>query len=152
MRVIPLSAIPNQQLSVILDNNQWDIVIRDVNGAIAVSLTKNSVVIAENARAVAGMKILQSEYQEDGNFAIIPNNQTVPDYTQFGVTQFLVYISPAELDVPLSPPPDRVTADYFDPMGGLPLRFAPQGYVQAITSSAVASFAAGASLAAIKAP
>jgi hypothetical protein len=129
MQVIPISAIPNQQLSVILNDNQWNITLRDTNGTISVSLTKNSEVIVQNARAVAGMRILQSRYQEEGNFAIISNNQTVPDYTQFGITQFLVYITPDELLVPRTPPRDIIPASYFDPLGGLPLRFAPEGYI-----------------------
>lgn len=151
MQVLPIKTLPNQQLSVILNSNQWDIFIRDVNGAISVSLSKNSVMVAENARAVAGVRILQAAYQEDGNFAIISNNQSVPDYTQFGITQFLVYISPAELEVPLSPPPDIITAAYFDPLGALPLRFAPQDYF-AYTKSARAILAARGAVAAVKAP
>lgn len=151
MQVLPIKTLPNQQLSVILDNNQWDITIRSVNGAIAVSLSKNSQIVVLNARAVAGMRILQSAYQEDGNFAIISNNQGVPDYIQFGVTQFLVYISPAELDVSFAPPLDRIPASYFDPLGGLPLRFAPQGYSEYMKSSK-ATFAPKGTLAAKKGP
>jgi hypothetical protein len=133
MQVLPISAIPNQQLSVILNDNQWNITLRDTNGTMSVSLTRNSEIIVLNARAVAGMRILQSRYQEEGNFAIISNNQGIPDYTQFGVTQFLVYISPDELIVPRTPPADFIPASYFDPLGGLPLRFAPVGY----TASAI---------------
>jgi len=131
MQIIPLSAIPNQELSAILDSNQWDISVRLVNDAIAVSLTLNNVVVVQNARAVAGMRIIQSMYQQNGNFAIISNNQTVPDYTQFGTTQFLVYTSPSELAVSQAPPEDNVPAVYFDPIAPLPLRFAPQGYTLA---------------------
>lgn len=101
-----------------------------VNGAIAVSLTLNGADIIDNARAVAGMRIIQSLYKQNGNFAIISTNQTVPDYTQFGTTQFLVYISIAELSVSQSPPNTQVPAVYFDPIAPLPLRFAPQGYTE----------------------
>jgi hypothetical protein len=129
MQILPLSAIPNQKLSSLLDGNQWDISVKLVNGAIAVSLTMNGVDVVDNARAVAGMRIIQSLYQQDGNFAIISNNQGVPDYTQFGVSQFLVYISIAELAVSQSPPAAQVPVSYFDPIALLPLRFAPQNYV-----------------------
>ncbi len=128
MRVIPIKALPNQELSVLLDENQWDITLRDCNGTVACSLSKNSVVIVENARAVAGMRILQAKYQEDGNFAIISTDQGIPDYTQFGITQFLVYASQTELDASGAVPRDVITASFFDALGGLPLRFAPQGY------------------------
>ena len=128
MQIVPLSAIPNQELSVVLDNNQWDISVKLVNGAIAVSLTMNGVDIVDSARAVAGMRIIQSLYQQNGNFAIISTNQTVPDYTQFGTTQFLVYTTIAELATNQSPPDTEVPAAYFDPIAPLPLRFAPQNY------------------------
>jgi len=152
MKVLPIAALPNQQLSVILDNNQWNITINDVNGAIAVTLVKNSEIIVQNARAVAGMRILQAKYQEDGNFAIISNNQGVPDYTQFGITQFLVYISQVELEIPTAPPPAVIPATYFDPLGGLPLRFAPQGYAEATTRSSAATFAVSTTFEAVKGP
>ena len=87
MKVLPINAIPNQQLSVLLDGNQWDINLKLTNGGISCSLSRNNEVIAQNARVVAGMRILQAKYQEAGNFAMICNDQTVPDYTQFGVTQ-----------------------------------------------------------------
>lgn len=151
MQVLPINAIANQQLSVILDNNQWDIIIRDVNGAIAVTLTKNSEQIVLAARAVAGMRILQSKYQQDGNFAIISNDQGIPDYTQFGISQFLVYISPAELLIPDAPPDTIIPSSWFDPLGGLPLRFAPQGYSD-IKINSHATIAAQAVLHAVKGP
>ncbi len=131
MQILPLQAIPNQELSTVLDGNQWDISIKLVNGAIAVSLTLNGADLIDNARAVAGMRIIQSVYQQNGNFAIISTNQTVPDYTQFGTTQFLIYISVAELTVSLSPPLTDIPAAYFDPIAPLPLRFAPKGYILA---------------------
>lgn len=131
MEVLSLQALPNQSFSVILDGNQWNISVRDTNGTISFTLVKNGVIVVENARAVAGMRIIPSIYQEDGNFALICLNQAIPDYAQFGVTQSLVYISPTELVAMRVPIPAQITADYFDPLGGLPLRFAPQGYILA---------------------
>lgn len=130
MQVLPLQALPNQSFSVLLDNNQWDIEIRDTNGTTSITLTKNGVIVVENARAVAGVRIIPCEYQEDGNFAIISVDQSVPNYAQFGVTQSLIYISEAELNSVRTGFPTIITAAFFDPLGGLPLRFAPQGYVQ----------------------
>lgn len=131
MMTLPLQAIPNQQLLVVLDNNQWVIEIKSTNGTISVSLSVNGVDVAENVRAVAGGFIIQSEYQEQGNFAILCQDFLVPDYTQFGVTQFLTYFSQAELDalrVTETPP---ITQADFNPIAALPLRFAPQGYTLA---------------------
>lgn len=132
MQNIPIQAIPNQEFSIVLDNNQWDFIIKSTNGAIAVSLTLNQVSVIENLRAVANTRIIPSEYEEAGNFAITTLNQDLPDYTQFGITQNLIYISAAELAILRTPPASPIiTAASFDPLGALPLRFSPQGYTLA---------------------
>lgn len=128
METLPIQAVPNQQFSVVLDDNRWDITIKTTNGTISVSLTLNNEVVIENLRAVAGVRIIPAEYQEAGNFAIITQNLAIPEYTQFGVTQALLYFSAAELAVMREPIVPPITAADFDPIAALPLRFAPQGY------------------------
>ena len=44
-----------------------------------------------------GMPLLPYRYQERGNFLLLTNEGDLPDFTQFGVTQFLVYLTAAEL-------------------------------------------------------
>lgn len=131
MQNVPIKRVPNQQFSIVLDDNRWDISLKTTNGTVSVSMTRNNVPIVMNARAVAGMRILPCAYQEDGNFAIATQNQEIPFYDSFGVSQFLVYLSAAELAEIRVPSPALITAAYFDPIAALPLRFAPQGYVQA---------------------
>lgn len=132
MQNIPIQAIPNQAFSIVLDNNSWGFVIKSTNGAISVSLTFNGVDLVDGARAVANMRIIPSQYEEAGNFAIVTLNHDVPDYTQFGITQQLIYASAAEIAaLRNAPTPDPITAADFDPIAALPLRFAPQGYVLA---------------------
>ena len=131
MQPLPIQALPNQSLTVILDNNRWDISLRAVNGAVAASLTRNGVIIAQNTRVVAGMRILPYEYQEDGNFVVVTQNGQIVDYTQFNVTQSLIYVSQDELDALRIAPPAIITAAFFNPLAELPLRFAPQGYTLA---------------------
>lgn len=132
MQNIPTQTIPNQEFSIVLDDNQWDITLKTTNGAVAVTLALNQVTVIENLRAVANTRIIPSEYEEAGNFAITTLNQAVPDYTQFGVTQNLIYISEAELEALRTPSSSPIiTASDFDPLGALPLRFAPAGYVLA---------------------
>jgi len=130
MQNVPLQAVPNQQFAVALDDNQWDITLKTTNGTVSVTMLRNGEVIVENARAVAGMRIIPCIYQEDGNFVIVTQNQEVPEYSKFGVTQFMIYLSASELDEIRVPIPSLITQSYFDPLGALPLRFAPQGYVQ----------------------
>ena len=128
MQVIPVSAVPNQQLSVVLDNNNWGIGIRLTNGVMSVSLSLGGNTVIENIRAVAGMRLIPSRYEEAGNFIFATANNQLPDYLLFGVNQNLLYVSAAELAVLRTPAPVRITPDYFNPLGALPLRFAPKNY------------------------
>lgn len=128
METVSIQAIPNQTLTIVLNQIRWDMTIKSTNGTVSVSITKDGVLLIENARATAGMRIIPAKYQEDGNFAIITTNNEIPDYTKFGITQSLVYVTQDELDVIRAPVAPPITASYFDQSAPLPLRFAPQGY------------------------
>lgn len=97
----------------------------------SVSMTLNGSPAIDNIHAAAGMKLIPAKYQEAGNFIITSQNFELPDYTQFGITQYLFYYSAAELAVIRIPAPAKITALFFNPIAGLPLRFSPQGYVLA---------------------
>ncbi|WP_143392881.1 hypothetical protein [Fimbriiglobus ruber] len=129
MMQVPLQAVPNQTLTVILDNNTWAVTLKTVEDTTVVSLTLNNTDLLDSARAVAGALIIPSQYEESGNFLFLSSNNQLPYYTQFGVTQSLVYVSAAELAVFRTPPAPPITAADFNPIAALPLRFAPQGYL-----------------------
>lgn len=94
---IPISAIPNQSFSIRLDNSQYDIRIHTCNNIMAFDIVRDGVEIVTGARAVAGYPIIPYDYLENGNFVIITANDEYPNYVQFGITQFLIYASQAEI-------------------------------------------------------
>jgi hypothetical protein len=106
MIIIPLQAIPNQSLTIQLDNNNWDIDVRscDTNpqtagtAIVAFSFTLNGTVIISGQRGITNWPLIAYEYLQNGNFFMITENDDYPDYTQFGITQYLIYASQAELD------------------------------------------------------
>lgn len=131
MMNLPLTQVPNQSFSQILDGNSWNFLLKTVQDMTIVSLTLNNVDILDSGRAAAGAFIIPSKYQEAGNFFFVTQNFELPYYTQFSVTQSFIYISASELAalrVPATPP---ITAADFNPIAALPLRFSPQGYVEA---------------------
>ncbi len=132
MQSVPIQAVPQQTLSYIdPSGNQWNISITLVGSQMAFTLTLNNTVLVENITAVAGYRIIPYNYLENGNFVLITQNKQIPDYTQFGITQQLIFLTQAEIDayrVPLNTL-SLITASDFDSNGGLPLRFAPVGYV-----------------------
>ena len=125
---IPIQSVPNQEFSVVLDGNLWDIVVKATNGVTSVSLTLNGIAVIDNLHAAANMRLIPSQYEEAGNFAFLTANFQLPNYEQFNLTQSLLYFSAAELVALRTPPTPPVAAAFFNPVGGLPLRFAPQGY------------------------
>jgi hypothetical protein len=98
MMLVPLSAIPNQSFSIQLDNNIFDMTIRFVVNFMAIDLSINNSVLLSGLRIVPGFPIIPYQYLEEGNFLINTLNNEYPNYTQFGITQFMFYISQADLE------------------------------------------------------
>lgn len=134
---VPLQQLPSQQFTITLDNNRFQLTPKLTNGQTSVSIDLNGSAILSNARAASCAPIIPEIYQESGNFIFLTANEQLPNYQQFGLTQTLYYFSAAELavfrasPVAASPMVPTVTANYFNPFGGLPLRFKPQGYTLA---------------------
>lgn len=95
---IPLQAIPNQTFSILLDNIQYDFRIEVTNNVMSFDIVRNNVPIVTGQRAVAGYPIIPYRYLENGNFVVLTMNGDYPDYTQFGITQSLIYASLIELE------------------------------------------------------
>ena len=108
MQSIPLAAVPSQSFSITLDGDFYDIVIRlcgattrtppYVDGTvIAMDITRNQVPLLLGARCVPGTPVLLYPYLVTGNFVWLTENGDLLDYTQFGISQFLIYASADEL-------------------------------------------------------
>lgn len=98
MRTISLDAIPNQEFSVTLDNNRWDIIIKECDGVMCCTLVLNDVPLLSGQRLVAGSPAIPYKYMQDsGNFWLLTENDELPYYDRFGVDQTFVYASPGEI-------------------------------------------------------
>lgn len=105
MRTISIDAIPNQELSVTLDGNRWGITLKEANGVMCCTLVLNDVTILSGQRIVAGSPLIPYRYlQGSGNFWILTDGDDMPYYTEFGVTQQLVYMGAAEYAAVARPP------------------------------------------------
>lgn len=95
---IGLAAVANQTLFVQLDERAYTVAVHTSgDGLASVDITRDDVVLIQGARITPGMPLLPYRYQESGNFLLITNEGDLPDFAQFGVTQFLVYLSADEL-------------------------------------------------------
>ncbi len=95
---IPLQNIPNQSFSIQIDNNTYDILISDCGNIMAVDISINNVVIVLGQRAVPSNFLLPYRYLENGNFFFTSLDGEYPDWRRFGLDQFLVFASQAELN------------------------------------------------------
>jgi hypothetical protein len=129
MQQIPLQSEPNQQFEISLDDNLYSISLIEAGGIMAASVIKNRVKITENLRCVAGFALIPTAHQEDGNFLFFTRNFELPYYTEFNGTQTLVYFSATELSDLRGYTPPPLTANFFDPVGKIPQRFKPVGYL-----------------------
>lgn len=89
---VPIIPIPNQSLTITLDNNLYNITLKETNGVMSSTIIRNNVLIQSNARISVGYYLIQYKYKTDGNFFMITENDEYPYYTKFGSTQFLLYI------------------------------------------------------------
>ncbi len=94
---VAIAAVPNQELTIQLEGIIYDIALREANGIMTASITRDGTAVARNTLAVAGTPLLPYRYQEAGNFIMTTDGEAIPYWDQFGVTQFLVYLSAAEL-------------------------------------------------------
>ena len=94
---VPLDIIPNQSLEMRLDNNRYALTLKETNGCMSVTISRNDVEILSNSRCVAGAPLIPYAYLEAGNFAFITENDDLPYYTKFNSSQTLVYATIAEL-------------------------------------------------------
>lgn len=96
---IPLQPIANQELSILLGGSRYVIAVKEANGVMAASIERDGVAVVRNSRLVADGLVLPYRHQwfGFGNFFLGVEDDEIPYYPFFGVTQFLVYITPQEM-------------------------------------------------------
>lgn len=94
---IILQALPNQSFSIQLEESRYDITIKEANGAMSLSMVRDGTTVVENIRLVAGSPVLPYSYLEQGNFVLSTQDDDLPYYSAFGVTQFLTYLTADEV-------------------------------------------------------
>lgn len=94
---VGIAMLANQALSIQLDARFYEIELHEANGVMSATITRDGVVIVSNMRVTAGTPLLPYRYQEAGNFIMTTDGEAIPYWDQFGVTQFLVYLSADEL-------------------------------------------------------
>jgi len=97
--IVPIEAIPNQSLDFNAEQQVYKLRLHVVNTNIAIDIARNGTQLQSSRVCPAGALLIEYDYLRGsgGDFGIITQNDEIPVYTQFGVTQFLVYYFSDEL-------------------------------------------------------
>lgn len=99
-QIIPLTAVPNQSLTVLLDGVRYELTVKEAAGMMAVTITRDTVRLIDSVRAVAGTPVLPYWYLQDGggNFIFTcADTDVIPYWPDFGVSTQLVYMTPEDI-------------------------------------------------------
>lgn len=96
---IPLQAVANQQLSIPLEDARYVLTIKEANGGMVMSVTRDGELIVSNTRIVADQLVLPYAYLHPGagNFLMSTQDAELVYWDKFGLTQFMAYITVDEL-------------------------------------------------------
>lgn len=96
---LPLQAVPNQSFSIQLDGLRYFVEIKAARGIMAATITIDDEVAMTGARFFADTPLIPHASLESGggNFIMTTELDAIPDYTLFDVTQFLFYLTAADL-------------------------------------------------------
>lgn len=94
---IPLLSVPNQSVSIVLEGDFYDLVLKAARDVMAMDIVRNSEVLVTGQRLCPDMPLLVYPYLQSGNFYFLTANGEYPYYTEFNTTQSLIYLSAAEV-------------------------------------------------------
>tara|TARA_R110000851_G_scaffold60415_6_gene139474 strand:- start:792 stop:1115 length:324 start_codon:yes stop_codon:yes gene_type:complete len=97
MELISIDAIPSQQFNTTLSGNNYSIKIYSIDGHMSYDLSINAVSIISGFKMVNDVPLLAYSHQEvSGNILLQIAEDEIPDYTRFGLSQFLYYLTEDE--------------------------------------------------------
>lgn len=100
MRNIPIIILPNQSFTTTINEVRYDVQLRDNDGFMTYDISINEGEPYTGNRFVIGQLMLPYKYMEvDGNFILDTPVEQEPDYTQFGGTQNLYWLTAEEAEV-----------------------------------------------------
>ncbi len=98
MRNIPLSIVPNQSFSIVLEEKFYNITLNEIGGVMATTIIRDNAIVIQGCRIVSGFPLIPYLYKENGNFAFLTLNNEYPYWTKFNTSQNLFYLTIAELE------------------------------------------------------
>ena len=98
---IVLQNDPNQNFQLLQEEDTYDITLRSIDEETYVTITRNSVLLISNFKAMPNQDIIPFEYLffGFGNFRFNSEDSTdYPFFTAFGISTFFQYITKEEVE------------------------------------------------------
>jgi hypothetical protein len=97
MQLINIDALSSQGFTITLGGNNYRVKIYSIDGHMSYDLFINSVEIIAGFKMVNDIPLLAYTHQEvNGNILLQIPEDEIPDYTRFGLSQFLYYLTEEE--------------------------------------------------------
>lgn len=97
MRVVPLSASPNQSFTLTVDTVRWGVRLVDAAGVMVADISRDGVPLLTGTRVLAGETLIPYAYLQSGNFIMLTDEDALPAWRDFNGSQALVYVSADEM-------------------------------------------------------
>lgn len=94
---IKLINYPRQQFPVTLNGSRYELIIKDCNGFMTIDIARNDTEIIKGHRLLPNTPIIPYNHLTDGNFVLSTQNEELPDWNKFEITQELFYLMGDEL-------------------------------------------------------
>lgn len=96
---VPLRALANQSLSMPLGDSRYEITVKEATGCMVCTIVRDDVVLVQNVRLLPDAYVLPYDYLEggEGNFFFAVQDESLPWWESFGLTQFMVWASADEI-------------------------------------------------------
>lgn len=99
MLELDLQATANQQFTAELNGRRVDMTFKAATNIMIVDIAVDEEIILRGHRLVAGEPMIPYRYLNQwGNLVLLTENDELPWWEQFGVTQFLVFLFPSEIE------------------------------------------------------
>ena len=96
---LPLRAIANQALSALLDEQSYRLEFKSTRGVMVVTISIDGEPVVSGSRFFSDGLLIPYPHLEGagGNFVLSTEGDALPAFDQFDVTQFLTYLTAAEI-------------------------------------------------------
>ena len=96
---LPLQAVPNQAFSALLDGLSYRITLKQAIGVMIAAISIDDEEVISGSRFFADSPLIPYPHLEKGggNFVMTTEGDALPAFDQFGVTQFLIYVTADEI-------------------------------------------------------